>query len=595
MQLKLKSFFNAMAFCMSLAWKTSKHYTIGRCTLLILSTCTPYISMFLNKILIDSLTIINEKNYFSILFILILVMLMAIITKLFSKLSAYYQNIHSDLLEHEIEKMVMKKTMKTNIEFYDSPEYLNTLQAVMTDFFSLNEITWNIFYGMSGICSLIIAAGMIGRYQWSYAIVLLIFSIPSAVLNQKFSKKAYKLRLNNMPYERQQSYMYSVASDRYFAFDIRLHNLCDFFMNRYKKFWSICFKDRKQLKKKQLICIFPTYVIPEIIIFLFMSRIVKSILNGDSSVGDFSLYIGLFTSLIAATYTVIETFSSVYEDKLKIDTIEKFSKYEEEENRCGELEVNDNIKIEFKNVSFKYPMSEKYVLQNFSLEIKQGDRICILGVNGSGKSTVIKLLLRFYDVDEGEILINSKNIKEYDVCNLRSVFSIVFQDYINYSFTLRDNIKITDLENAEWTDEDAIKALHIVDADNILKKLPEGLDTYIQKIFDRNGYEPSGGEQQKIALARAVNRRCKVMILDEPTAAIDPESECNLLNNLKHELYGKTLIFTSHRLSAVHLADKIVLLENGQVKEEGSHKELLELNKEYARLYRLQMNTYNFS
>ena len=319
MQLKLKSFFNAMAFCMSLAWKTSKHYTIGRCTLLILSTCTPYISMFLNKILIDSLTIINEKNYFSILFILILVMLMAIITKLFSKLSAYYQNIHSDLLEHEIEKMVMKKTMKTNIEFYDSPEYLNTLQAVMTDFFSLNEITWNIFYGMSGICSLIIAAGMIGRYQWSYAIVLLIFSIPSAVLNQKFSKKAYKLRLNNMPYERQQSYMYSVASDRYFAFDIRLHNLCDFFMNRYKKFWSICFKDRKQLKKKQLICIFPTYVIPEIIIFLFMSRIVKSILNGDSSVGDFSLYIGLFTSLIAATYTVIETFSSVYEDKLKID------------------------------------------------------------------------------------------------------------------------------------------------------------------------------------------------------------------------------------------------------------------------------------
>ena len=451
--------------------------------------------------------------------------------------------------------------MKTNIEFYDSPEYLNTLQAVMTDFFSLNEITWNIFYGMSGICSLIIAAGMIGRYQWSYAIVLLIFSIPSAVLNQKFSKKAYKLRLNNMPYERQQSYMYSVASDRYFAFDIRLHNLCDFFMNRYKKFWSICFKDRKQLKKKQLICIFPTYVIPEIIIFLFMSRIVKSILNGDSSVGDFSLYIGLFTSLIAATYTVIETFSSVYEDKLKIDTIEKFSKYEEEENRCGELE----------------------------------DRICILGVNGSGKSTVIKLLLRFYDVDEGEILINSKNIKEYDVCNLRSVFSVVFQDYINYSFTLRDNIKITDLENAEWTDEDAIKALHIVDADNILKKLPEGLDTYIQKIFDRNGYEPSGGEQQKIALARAVNRRCKVMILDEPTAAIDPESECNLLNNLKHELYGKTLIFTSHRLSAVHLADKIVLLENGQVKEEGSHKELLELNKEYARLYRLQMNTYNFS
>lgn len=592
MRFKVKSFFKAMAFCLALSWKTSKHYTIGRCTLLILSTCTPYISVFLNKILIDSLIVINEKNYFYILFILSFMILMTIVANLFSKLSVYYQNIHSDLLEHEIEKMVMRKTMKTNIEFYDSPEYLNTLQAVMTDFFSLNEITWNMFYGISSICSLIIAASMIGRYNWSYAVILLIVSIPSAILNQKFSKKSYKLRLHNMSYERQQSYIYSVASDRYFAFDIRLHNLCDFFMNRYKKFWDICFKSRKQLKKKQLICVFPTYVIPEMVIFIFMSLIVRSIINGDSSVGDFTLYIGLFTSLMAATEAAIENFSSIYEDKLKIDTIEKFSEYGEEEDRCGELDLNGNIEIEFKNISFKYPMSENYVLQNFSLKINQGNKICILGVNGSGKSTIIKLLLRFYDVDEGEILINSKNIKEYSVCNLRNVFSVVFQDYINYSFTLRDNIKITDLENEEWNDEDAVKALHIVGADNILKKLPGGLDTYIQKIFDRKGYEPSGGEQQKIALARAMNRRCKVMILDEPTAALDPESECNLLNNLKEELYGKTLIFTSHRLSAVHLADKIVLLENGRVREEGNHKELLELNEEYARLYRLQVDTY---
>ena len=588
MQYKVKSFFYAMVFCLKISWKTSRHYTVGRCVLLILSICMPYISMFLNKILIDSLTV-NIKRYFYILFVLSFIIFVTIVSKLFSRLSVYYQNIHSDLLEHEIEKMVMKKTMKTNIGFYDSPEYLDTLQAVMTDFFSLNEITWNMFYGISGICSLIIAATMIGRYNWSYAIILLLVSVPSAILNQKFSKKAYKLRLDNMSYERQQSYMYSVASDRYFAFDIRLHNLSDFFLDRYRKFWNICFRERKQLKKKQFICVFPTYVIPEIIIFIFMSWIIKSIVSGESSVGDFTLYLGLFTSLMAATESTIENFSSIYEDKLKIETIKKFSKYEEEEDRGGELEVKGNVDIEFKNVSFKYPMTDKYVLQNFSLKIAQGNKVCILGVNGSGKSTIIKLLLRFYDVDEGEILINSRNIKEYSIYSLRSAFSVVFQDYINYSFTLRDNIRIADLQNEEWNDEDAIKALKIVDAGNIIKKLPKGLNTYIQKIFDKKGYEPSGGEQQKIALARAVNRRCKVMILDEPTAALDPESEYNLLNNLGHELAGKTLIFTSHRLSAVHLANKIVLVEEGRVREEGGHKELLELNEEYARLYRMQM------
>jgi ABC-type multidrug transport system fused ATPase/permease subunit len=198
------------------------------------------------------------------------------------------------------------------------------------------------------------------------------------------------------------------------------------------------------------------------------------------------------------------------------------------------------------------------------------------------------VLLRFYDVTSGEILINSKNIESYTIDSLRKAFSVMFQNYTAYALTLRENIQLSDLDKANWSDQDALKALDIVNAENLLHKLKFGLDTHIYRIFSKDGYEPSGGENQKIALARAVNRHCYALILDEPSASLDPESEYKLYNNLRNEFADKMIIFTSHRLFAARLADKIIMLDNGRIIEQGTHDELMKLNKEYARLYNLQ-------
>ena len=242
-----------------------------------------------------------------------------------------------------------------------------------------------------------------------------------------------------------------------------------------------------------------------------------------------------------------------------------------------------DVIIEVKDLSFAY-QSDHQILDNVSFEIRKGEKIAIVGKNGAGKSTIAKLLCGILRPTKGQILLKGQDYMQYSIKEIGGMIGYVMQN--PNQMIVKDMIK----------DEVALGlTLHDYSKEDIEKNVEEALkmcNLYAMRNWPVSAL--SYGQKKRVTIASILAMKPDVMILDEPTAAIDPESECNLLNNLKHELYGKTLIFTSHRLSAVHLADKIVLLENGQVTEEGSHKELLELNKEYARLYRLQMNTYNF-
>lgn len=592
MRKKIISFFKTVRYCMALSWKVSKVYTILRMTIFIIIMVLPYSSMYITKALLDLLT--SKDNIFlgDAIICVCAIVSITVGIKILNQLQLYCENIHSEKIIFDINRVVMRKTMKTNIEFYDSPAYLDMVQAIMSDSYSLNNITWNIFLGISNFVALIISLIMISAYNLGYALLLIIVSIPSVLVSKYFSKKLYQWRIDNLSFERQYNYVHSISNDRYFAFDVRAHNLIDFFLQRYKRYWDICFSGRLKLRKKKLMLTIPTIILPEIFILLFIIKLIGGILSGENSIGDFTLYMGLYTSLMGATETVISSLTAVYEDKLKVDTVSEFDSYGEEEERSGKLLLENGFDVEFKNVSFRYPKSDRYVLKNISFQIKKNTRLCILGVNGSGKSTIIKLLMRYYDVTEGEILINSINIKQYSLISLRRNFSVVFQDYINYAFTLRENIQTTDIDKGKLDDDEVKRIMESVYAQELLEKLSQGADTYLQRIFDKYGYEPSGGERQKVALARAINRDCKVLILDEPTAALDPESESNLFNNIKNQFSDKTIIFTSHRLSTVHLADNIILVENGRIIEEGNHAQLMKLNKKYAKLYNLQSNNY---
>ena len=256
------------------------------------------------------------------------------------------------------------------------------------------------------------------------------------------------------------------------------------------------------------------------------------------------------------------------------------------ENKAPERPI-----IEFKNVSFRYPASDKCVLKNVSFKMEYGEKIALLGINGSGKTTLIKLLLRFYKPESGEILINGINIWDYSKEAYSKIFGTCFQEINKYALSLRENIALSRME--EKDDEERIKfAASASGADKIACSLENAYDADMTRNFNDNGAELSGGQWQKVAISRAFFSNAPVIILDEPSSALDPEAEDEIFRSFKKLCVNKSGILISHRLSSSILVDKIILLENGNLIESGTHDTLIEKNGRYAELYRLQADKY---
>jgi ABC-type multidrug transport system fused ATPase/permease subunit len=247
--------------------------------------------------------------------------------------------------------------------------------------------------------------------------------------------------------------------------------------------------------------------------------------------------------------------------------------------------------IQFENVSFRYPGTERDVLKNINLTINAGDTVVLVGLNGAGKTTLIKLLTRLYDPTEGRILLDGKDIREYDVDEYYKIFGVIFQDFGKYAFKVNENISFGQIDkgfDSEGIYEAAVKS----DADSFIQKLPDKYETPLMRIFEENGIELSIGMWQKLAIARAFYSDSDILILDEPTASLDPMAEKAVYEQFDELRKGKTSIFVSHRLSSTTLATKIVVLENGEIIEEGSHRELMEQKGRYYELFTTQASRY---
>lgn len=323
-----------------------------------------------------------------------------------------------------------------------------------------------------------------------------------------------------------------------------------------------------------------------------------NIFNKVISIGEFSSLFqatswfggairGIVNSYLELNYT-----SSVL--KYYIDFVEDFNG---ENNRL--LDLSDNgldisnqaCEVEFKNVSFKYPNTDRYILKNISVKINAGEHISIVGQNGAGKTTFIKLLCHLYDNYDGEILVNGKDAREYNFVDYMKMLSVVFQDFRLFAFTIKENVTIFDEQDIDLEEIYKISGIY---------KWIESLDakdqTYIYKMFVENGIEPSGGESQKLAIARALYKNSPIVILDEPTAALDPISEYEVYMNFDKLVENKTAVYISHRLSSCRFCDRIIVFNDGQLIEEGTHEELYGLeNGFYANMYRTQAKQYNLS
>lgn len=594
MRSKIIELMKDVLYCFKLSWESSVFYTVIR---LVGKILTPLLTLLLTFITKDIVNILSSNDarddkYYGIVLFLCIDLAIVIVLAMIDRIEQYIESVHGEILQKEISMKMMGQAINADLEFFDNSDFYDKFEAVGRDMNSIVNVMWSTISCISSLITFVSTFIIVSELNIIYAILMVGIAIPSSLLNRKFTKALYKLSLDQMNEERKLNYLYGIVTGREHASDVRLYNIGDQINQRYNNLWNHMFNNRKRVMKKKTTLVSLVDLLPFIIRFLILFTIMLEVLDGSGTVGDYVLYAGVLEQLYSSVYSVSIQILSIYEDKLRIDNVKSFEKIDNKIQDDGNLLLEEFHTLEFKNVSFRYPGTDHQVLNNINFIIGKQERVALVGLNGSGKSTIIKLIMRFYDADEGVIEINGINIHQYKIESLRKAFSTCFQVPTIFGFTLRENITIGDNES-QCDDRLVREALQKGDGFDILKNATYGLDTYLTRYLDNEGLELSGGQYQKVTLARAFYRPCQFIILDEPSAALDPEAEHKIFHKIKQLCENKTVLFTSHRLSNISIADKIIVLENGVIIEQGTHKQLMNKQGRYYTLYNYQAEKFN--
>ena len=594
---KLKSFINIFVFSFSVSWNASKGLLIARSGIIIFNTLTPFVGIYIGKEIINLFIVcltnsigIEECTRKLITFIGIL-LIIQLLEGVLQQIQEYCGNLHMGIISRHINLQIAKKAASLDISYFDSSKFYDELTNARRDSAALQTFTWLAIDFIRGIVQFAVSVAILSRLNVLFTVILVVTAIPSIIVGRRFAARLYHFQRSRAPEERKMEYILGILTGRIFAKDVRLYSFHDHMISRYDSLWQKWFSEKRSLSKKKCKCISLLSVIPEMSVAGMMLFIGYKIFLGQLTIGDYTLYSGIINQMTGSIGLIINLFTQMYENDIKLEKYKVFLQWENRLAQNGDLEPLMPLRIEFVDVSFKYPGTGEYVLNKLNFKINEGEKIAFAGLNGSGKSTIIKLILRLYDPDKGAIMFNGRDAREYDVNKLRKCFSVLFQDYANYSFTIRENISLADIEHID-NDPKIFNACLNSEAYDIVQRFEKGLDTYLTRQFEMDGKELSGGEWQKIALARAFFREGGIIILDEPSASLDPESEYRIFKKYADLCKDRGTIFISHRLSNVTMADRIIVLDKGSVLETGTHEELLKKSGKYAYLFNLQAEKY---
>ena len=539
---------------------------------------------------------IEDRVDFRKLFLMVSIFcIMHVVIHFTSAYHSYRQKIAEMKVYRHIFQNIMKRAKRIEISQYENPKFYDNFsraldEALEQGIWGMLFTTWGVGSIFASITALIILA--------SVDVMLIVFAIPpiigSLYFGIKESSEQFAARNDETVGKRKMEYAKRVFYEKKYAGELRLYPIAKVLFGIHKDGYMERYETNKRHQKK-----IGMYRIIETILFAGLVTLVSYLyityrlkVGGSTAVAAYVAMISAVGYVVGSISESIEYFSQAGKFCMYMNNIKEFMECDVEKVVDQAILPQKNMgEIEFKNVSYHYNGSEQMIIKNLNMVIHEGEHIALVGENGAGKTTLIKLLMGLYPISEGNIFVGGKDIKYYDPSAYRDCFGTVFQDFQIFSLSLGENV----LMKTPETDEErqlVVDSLRKAQFGDVLETMPKGIDTYLTKEFDEDGFVCSGGQAQKIAIARVFAKNPEIVILDEPSSALDPIAEYNMYCNMMKASEGKTVFFISHRMSSARMADRILFLEHGQIVEEGTHDELMEKGGRYATMFHLQAQNY---
>ncbi len=597
----VSKFFSRLFYIFRLVWEAKPWILIVMMLNSLLNGVFPVITALISAQVLNILAEVIKgtvDSFYKIIYILILQFAFQFFVSLTGNIHTMIMRVANELVTNAIKIKIISKAKDIDLKNFDMPEFYEKMEnahreAGMRPVNTLNSL-FSIISSIISVASFIIILANVSPLA---PVIMVVLAAPVAVVNYIYRKKNFLYMRFRSRDRREMNYYSDVLVDKDLAKEVKIFSLSETFVNAFKTTFNRYFIGIKKLAVSEGSWNIGISVVSSSVncgIFLFIA---KKVYDGSMKLGDYNLYTGALSSISSGVNNLISTTASIYEGTLFIDNMIVFMNEKptivpiSPENP---LHIKRHIghTVEFKDVSFKYPGgSGRMIIKHLNLFLNAGETCVLVGLNGAGKTTLIKLLTRLYDPTEGVILLDGEDIRRYDVKELYEMFGIIFQDFGKYAFSVSDNIafgQINKEKNEKEIRESAVKS----SADPFINKLVKGYDTPLTRYFDEDGIELSIGQWQKLSIARAFYSDSDFLILDEPTASLDPMAEQDIFNQFDTLRKDKTTIFVSHRLSSATVASKIVVLEDGVIVEQGNHKELMEKRGKYYELFSTQAMRY---
>lgn len=585
-----------LRLAMKLAWSASPKL-LTRYTLLgMLNAVVPPVSVYLSAQLVNRISKaqMQTMTFDSVLYIVIGLWITFVVQRAISAYMGYGRNLYVRRVELEAEKRLLEKASTVDIGHFDNSDWHDRLARARRDVnWRPGDLTWSIL-GLSGnIVTIILMSGILASLHYVLVLLALGASLLTLFLESRVTTRLYKFFYKETPEERERQYIGDLLVQPKNTKEIRAYVLSEYLLQRHSNLSEDLFRQRQRIYKLGSNMSLVSGFITGTILALAYVFVAARGITGAIDPGAVVLVIGAFTSVsgtlgnISSTFVAVDQHTTFLDDYFSFLSIEPLVPVKENSTTLPEHSING---IDFDHIAFTYPGGTAPAVEGLSLHIRKGELIALVGENGAGKSSLIKLLLRFYDVDKGAIRISGVDIRDIDPQELRNRIGILFQDYATYELTVRENV-VLGKPNGMHDDNQVLKALQDSRSEWLVKRMPKGLDSKVGRLFE-GGHDLSGGEWQRLALARIMYRNADIWILDEPTASLDPEAEAAIFAELKANLKGRIGIVISHRFSTVRIADRIAVIDGGHVTELGTHEELMAANGRYAHLFELQASGY---